>query len=147
MTFEKQTAVFGRVFLHSVFKALKLFADNIQLAITPTQFRGHLTIQVNDPKFHGVEGTQPSVARFHNLANELYYKGMLVANTAGTKKSFDRLPAARINLANEDAVKCFLSNSIEFLRDQVGYYIDSHFDEDENVEAAVRKNQRNLKQS
>jgi hypothetical protein len=126
VVYEKQQAVFGRIFLHSVFEALKLFADNTQAAINPND--SGVIYQLNEPKFHGVEGTTPSVERFQVIAHYLYHKGMLVANTAGTKKSFERLPEAKIDLSNNDAVKWFLKKSIKTLKAEIGYYVDSFYD-------------------
>jgi hypothetical protein len=124
--YEKQHAVFGRIFLQSVFEALKLFADDITKAMKPDETP--LFLQVNDPKFHGVEDTRPTVENFQEVAHYLYYKGMLLANTAGTKKSFDKLPQGRVDLSDNVAVKWFLEEAINTLKGEFGHYVDSAHD-------------------
>jgi hypothetical protein len=131
VTFEKQSSSFGRLFLHSVFEALELFGTNIEKAVTPpsmTQNRKQIIFQVNDPEFHGVKGFHTTMEEFSARAKIMFDSGLLVANSAGLKQSFVKLPEALVDLSKKDAVTKLLEKCIDHNNDAIGKFVDSKRD-------------------
>ena len=125
-TTEKQQAVYGRIFLSSVFEALELFARNPIKASRPRIMRDGVEVIVDyiSDEFHHVPGYNPGAEKFQETAKYMFCTGVLGATGCPLKKSFEKLPNAFVDLRRPEAVAKFVTRSMKCLRKEIGHYID-----------------------
>jgi hypothetical protein len=121
---ENLPSSYGRIFVASIFEAMKLFADSPTWA-TDQQLPGlEVSAGINKRRSHGIRGFEPTLDRFSSTAAYMVRSGVLTAKSAGLKKCFERLPKALIDLNKKPEMDLFLQKSFKYLTDQVGLYFD-----------------------
>jgi hypothetical protein len=115
---------YGRIFVASIFEAMKLFATYPYWATGQMLDGRDLEAGINTFRSHGIEHFEPSIELFSRTAAYMVRSGVLSAKSAGLKKTFERLPCATIDLNVKPQLDLFIHESFTFLTKQVGLYFD-----------------------
>jgi hypothetical protein len=85
---------YGRLYVKSVFETLKMYGDNIEVAMNCGGMvpPGRPLIMPWDVKFHGIPSLEFTQEIFSTLATAMYTKGALLAQDPGTKDHFTYSP-------------------------------------------------------
>jgi hypothetical protein len=115
---------FGRIFVASIFEAIKLFAEFPDYANSSKLKILGKPAGINTYRSHLIYGHEPSLELFSYTAAYMTRSGVLSAKSVGLKKSFEGLPKAHINLNNKLEIDVFLKESFTYLTNQIGLYFD-----------------------
>jgi hypothetical protein len=98
----------GRVYLKSIFETLKLYGDNIEMAMNVggNVPEGSPLVKPWEVAFHGIPSVEFDQENFSSLAQSMYRKGAFLAQHPGTKDHFayspiERRETLRVNQAEE----------------------------------------------
>ena len=133
----------GRIYLKSIFDTLKMYGDNIDIAMNVGGQVPHGGRRISpwDLDFHGIPSVQFDQETFSSLARSMYTKGALLAHAPGTKAHFEYSPKElkKVLEVNQDIL--WGQHFEEMLQMQQNRFAD-HFDPEKFME--VRLDTREL---
>ena len=110
-------SAYGRLFMRSVFEALKFFFTNYDDAERMARETGE---DLRSHYFHGVEGSRPTKEEFISAAKDIWNTGLLVAKCAGCKNAFEGNPEVTIKKSSSAIRKKKRTN--KFMRAAFAYH-------------------------
>jgi hypothetical protein len=115
---------YGRIFVASIFEAMKLFSTYPNWATSQRLDGLAVEAGINKVRSHGIPNFEPTMDLFSRTAAYMVRSGVLSAKSAGLKKAFERLPRATIDLNVKPQLDLFMKESFTYLTKQVGLYFD-----------------------
>jgi hypothetical protein len=133
-TNENMPSTFGRMFLKFFFEALRLYAEDMETARHPNPQNPDYVVEVNSQFFLNMTDYKISLEDMSKTAALMYKKGVVVGQAVGIKKCIEQLPELETFLQDKEKVDGFILNSFNFMRHQVGRFVDPCFVDPEDRE-------------